>query len=49
MNVLADSVLEQHFRLAGDVLNCLGKTIKNSDAWTINSLLIYGQRYLRQV
>jgi len=30
-------------RLAGDVLNCLGKTIKDSDARIINSLLIHGQ------
>jgi hypothetical protein len=34
MNVLADSALEQFqiFRLAGDVLNCLGKTVNSFDA-----------------
>jgi hypothetical protein len=35
--------------LTGDVLNCVGKTVKNFDALIINSLLIHGQRYLRQV
>jgi len=28
---------------SGDILNCFGKTVKDSDVWIINSLLIHGQ------